>query len=226
MSISQNGYPASPDRDAIDVDRDFTSNGATFPGGVLRGHVSWLFNWLVTQLHTRVEPVHPGWCWGYNYREIRGGGRLSNHASGTAIDYNAPNHGLGGINTFPADDRATIRRILDECDNIIRWGGDYTGRKDEMHFEINAPIDRVIATVERLQGSSSAPPIGSELSKTTIQTIQRIINKWYPKLISLVEDGVWGPKTENAVKYFQEQNGLVPDGIVGPLTRARLGMKD
>jgi peptidoglycan hydrolase-like protein with peptidoglycan-binding domain len=35
-------------------------------------------------------------------------------------------------------------------------------------------------------------------------------------------DGDFGSQTENAVKQFQEENELTPDGIVGPLTWAKL----
>ena len=31
-------------------------------------------------------------------------------------------------------------------------------------------------------------------------------------------DGIFGPKTEAAVKKWQEHHGLKPDGIIGPLT--------
>ncbi len=35
-------------------------------------------------------------------------------------------------------------------------------------------------------------------------------------------DGVYGPKTANAVKRFQLMNGLTADGIYGPKTKASL----
>lgn len=35
-------------------------------------------------------------------------------------------------------------------------------------------------------------------------------------------DGIWGNKTEEAVRAFQADNGLVVDGIVGKATRAKL----
>jgi peptidoglycan hydrolase-like protein with peptidoglycan-binding domain len=35
-------------------------------------------------------------------------------------------------------------------------------------------------------------------------------------------DGIYGPRTEAAVKYFQRANGLVADGIVGQKTWAAL----
>ena len=35
-------------------------------------------------------------------------------------------------------------------------------------------------------------------------------------------DGIFGPRTKSAVQDFQRSKGLSPDGIVGPLTWARL----
>ena len=38
-------------------------------------------------------------------------------------------------------------------------------------------------------------------------------------------DGIFGPKTQNAVKQFQKENGLAVDGIVGPRTQNKLNEK-
>jgi peptidoglycan hydrolase-like protein with peptidoglycan-binding domain len=35
-------------------------------------------------------------------------------------------------------------------------------------------------------------------------------------------DGTFGTATDGAIRHFQSTNGLVIDGIVGPLTRAKL----
>lgn len=38
-------------------------------------------------------------------------------------------------------------------------------------------------------------------------------------------DGVYGPKTANAVKRFQSVNGLTADSIYGPKTKAKIEAK-
>lgn len=59
---------------------------------------------------------------------------------------------------------------------------------------------------------------------TTAQnkTVQTKLKRWgyYKGAI----DGIYGAQTKAAVKYFQQKNGLVADGIVGPKTAAALGM--
>lgn len=73
--------------------------------------------------------------WGYAPRPVRGSEVPSNHYSGTAEDLNATRHPLGAIGTFL---KAGLIRLLlkRRMRGLIRWGGDYHNRKDEMHFEI------------------------------------------------------------------------------------------
>jgi peptidoglycan hydrolase-like protein with peptidoglycan-binding domain len=100
--------------------------------------------------------------WGYAERPIRGGGQLSNHASGTAIDLNATRHPLGTSPSanFSAAQVVQIRRIVAVTGGVVRWGGDYTGRKDPMHFEINdgrtvAQCRVALDAMRRFNGSPS-----------------------------------------------------------------------
>ena len=43
------------------------------------------------------------------------------------------------------------------------------------------------------------------------------------KFLGIPTDGVFGSRTERAVKEWQSKNRLVVDGIVGPTTRNRMG---
>lgn len=151
MASSQNGWPASADRAAIGVER-FTVHGVDFVGGVKTGDVATVFTYLVEQLSARVERLVDGWCWGHYFRAVVGGGSaLSNHSSGTAIDFNAPNHPIGQTGTFSVSQVHTIHAILAKVFHVVRWGGDYTGRKDEMHFEINADAAAVAAAAKHIR---------------------------------------------------------------------------
>ncbi|MGH3095224.1 MAG: M15 family metallopeptidase, partial [Streptosporangiales bacterium] len=122
-----------------------------------RGDVTTVMRWVAERFHAEVEPLHHGWCWGYAPRNIRGGSSLSNHASGTAIDLNAPAHPLG---TQPRANYSRkqirrIHRIVGLSSRVIRWGGDYSGRKDGMHFEINAghaAVDKLARKVRSASG--------------------------------------------------------------------------
>ena len=58
---------------------------------------------------------------------------------------------------------------------------------------------------------------GSEVTK-----IQEKLKRW--GYYSGAVDGIYGPKTYEAVKYFQRKNGLTVDGIAGPKTLAAMGI--
>ena len=53
-------------------------------------------------------------------------------------------------------------------------------------------------------------------TKAENRTIQTKLKRWgyYTGAI----DGIYGPQTKKAVRYFQSKNGLTVDGIVGPKT--------
>ncbi|MDY4661081.1 spore cortex-lytic enzyme [Pseudoflavonifractor capillosus] len=55
-----------------------------------------------------------------------------------------------------------------------------------------------------------------------VRIIQTKLSNW--GYFSGAIDGIYGPKTEEAVKYFQRKNGLTADGVVGPATLRALGM--
>ncbi len=55
-----------------------------------------------------------------------------------------------------------------------------------------------------------------------VKTVQDKLRRWGYYKGSV--DGIYGPKTKEAVKYFQRKNGLTADGIVGKKTFEALGM--
>ena len=64
-------------------------------------------------------------------------------------------------------------------------------------------------------------------SGPAVLRLQNVLFAWYPgaePFKSLVADGAFGPKTEDAVEAFQRRAGLVVDGIAGPATLAALGI--
>lgn len=79
--------------------------------------------------------IKTGETWGYAGRYIRGTENStrvpSNHSWGLAVDLNAPSNPMGDrlITDIPAPVTALWKRFR------FRWGGDYSGRKDAMHFE-------------------------------------------------------------------------------------------
>jgi hypothetical protein len=147
MASSQNGWPVV-DHDAC-TDRKVC--GAEFPNGWLKGDVDVIFTYLINRLHAEVEPINVGGCWGWYVKAIEGGSSTSNHASGTAIDYNAPAHPMGSHNTYSSADRDRIHSILSYLEGTVRWGGDYSGRPDDMHFEINKSKSAVKAVADKIR---------------------------------------------------------------------------
>lgn len=66
----------------------------------------------------------------YNFRAVRGATHLSMHAYGAAIDFDAAHNPLGATHgRMPLEVVALFKA------EGWRWGGNYTGRQDWMHFE-------------------------------------------------------------------------------------------
>lgn len=70
----------------------------------------------------------------------------------------------------------------------------------------------------------ACPPTISEGSTgNTVKTLQRDLNAHISGVTPLTVDGIFGPKTDNRVRSWQDLVGLQVDGIVGPKTWHSLG---
>jgi hypothetical protein len=145
MTNSQNGWPIKPtDRSPLTV------AGVPF-GDVRSGDVFTVLQYVATRYHNEVEHLIRGTCGAYNPRKIPGSDTWSNHASATAIDCNWQRHPLGARGTYSSAQLAAVRRIVADCDGVIRWGGVYTTTVDEMHFEINKNAAAVKALAAKIR---------------------------------------------------------------------------
>ena len=149
MLTSHNGWTASKDPAEIDV------KSYLVPGTKIKlrcaATCAPLLITFAAEFHAHVEPIDVGALddWGYAFRNIRGSAdKLSNHSSGTAIDLNAPSHPLGHSGTFNPMQIVLIQALCKKYG--LKWGGDYKGRKDEMHFEIDLTPEKASALITKL----------------------------------------------------------------------------
>lgn len=234
METSQNGWAASDNAAVIRIDREFHVQGVSFPGGVREGITSLVLGYVVEQVHNRVEKLHSGWCWGWYYRPNRNDPTsLSNHSSGTAVDFNAPAHpnGVPTGRTWKPWQVQEIHKILREVDNVVRWGGDYQITPDSMHFEINASKKEVLEVARRLRRGEVKPCLHDRIKgrirrkrrakalrtgglvhianvkygqhNSDVAEVQKVLNAWYPHH-KLKVDGVYGRHTNDLLDFARK----------------------
>lgn len=139
-----NGWPAISEAH----DRRLTPF-AWVTGRVRAGDVDVVLIHVADRFNGEVEPIDPATSRGWAQDAHGDGDPESNHASGTAVDFNATAHPVGESGTFTAAQVATVRDILADFAPVVAWGGDFD-RPDERHFEIVGTPQEVAAVAERL----------------------------------------------------------------------------
>lgn len=148
-------------------------------------------------------------------RHVRGSATaISNHSWGTAIDLT-----VDGVLDKRGNDKVQFGlTLIAPIFNRHKW---YWGAgfptEDAMHFEVSKQL------LETLDGAPPVAVVDDEVSigerGPLVAELQRKLNKAGEDLDT---DGIFGGDTLAATRAFQARNGLVPDGIVGPRTWAKL----
>lgn len=149
MLKSYNGYPASQDPAEIKI-KSYTVKGTERKLRCAES-VGPLLAAFAADFHELVEPIDEGIFddWAYAFRMVRGStNRLSCHSSGTAIDLNATKHPLGKRGTFTPEQVRLIKALSTKYG--LKWGGDFRGRADEMHWEVEVKPRKAKALIESL----------------------------------------------------------------------------
>lgn len=220
-------------------------------GKVRSGDAHTILDHLGERFNREVEPINKSESWGYAQRDVRGNkGIVSEHNSGTAVDFNATKHPIGRRNTFSKEKQAAIRKIVRELDGAVRWGGEWA-RADDMHFELIGGVKKLKQVADKIKASGGSVKPSGDVGKPTtpkppakpsntpskaytdwVKELQRNLNLWKTDLPKLRVDGDYGTLTKNRVKEWQRRNkggaykGTLIDGEAGPLTCAGLKIKN
>lgn len=118
------------------------------------------------------------------------------------------------------------------CSGMSQWGSEELARQgfdsfsilkryygDDIEIVVNAPIRGITASYPGsplLRGSSGE-------NVTVLQVMINRISQDYPAIPRITPpDGIYGSRTENAVREFQRIFNLTPDGVVGKATWYKL----
>lgn len=225
---SQNGYSANIDSNIA----KYTIPGTSVKINLRKGNVSVVLLDFLAWFDVEIEKLEQASTGGYAKRPIEGSKTLSNHASGTAADVNWHKHPMGKKNTFSVAKQKKIREKLKEYDGVIRWGGDYKSRPDDMHFEINKNQASVDKQAARIKNGGEEPhpsagvdytlqfPVNGVLDRGTIGKWQHYTGQYTSRQLTKVfithvqrllkgtvdhrldADGIWGPETVRALQRY------------------------
>lgn len=236
MTVSYNGWSASPSPSAIGI-RTYTVGGGSRVA--LRSSVAPILVWLANYYSQNIEAIDGRQLddWGYSYRQTRGGGSMSNHSSGTAIDINALHYPRSTNNMTSAKQeecRQLVRKINSAAGKtLIKWGGEWSGEyRDQMHFEL-APNTSYTDVQRAVRNLTTKPVIWAD---KTISAFKGPYHAKAPTSVARVQSrlkaagflsspyilGTAGVKTRAAMKAWQKAHDYNADGIPGRVQLERL----
>jgi hypothetical protein len=223
------------------------------PGGRLPVHpkLAVIFTDLAEQWNATVHRLLWPGCWGWaEPRPIRGktGGAPSNHGSGTAVDFSAPElpQGVAAGILMTQRELDAAHALIRRYQGVLAWGGDWAAPDtDAMHWEV-APgtsveaVDALTAWLVRAPAAAPAAPTTDVPRETSTPQPSPAATPAGPgwtgpdlrgqSLQLRGEQGNNGPRVQAfqaflARNYFYAREGLGPagaDGWWGPKTTAVL----
>lgn len=200
----------------------------------VRSQLAPLVSELMNQTEAMGYQLKPSETGGFNCRAIRGSNKPSNHSKGKAVDLNWNSNPMSS--TFKTNIPPKVVKLWES--HGFYWGGRYNGRVDTMHFEyIGTPasVKKNLADLKKGGGGKpTTPPKGDKCDFTSkhstvnkgdrgaaVKEAQCLLAKKGYKEVGSA-DGIFGAKTDAAVRHFQKNNKLKVDGYVGPKTWAKL----
>jgi LysM repeat protein len=153
--------------------------------------------------------------------------RLFGKATPPAAPIAEPTGGAAGTYTVQRGD--TLSKIAQRTlGNGGRWKEIFDANRDQL----NNPNLIYPGTVLKVPGQAPAPSAPAQGSGPLVRKGSKgdPVRRMQERLKELGHDpkgadGVFGPNTEAAVKAFQAAHGLATDGVVGPQTWGKLGIK-
>lgn len=171
----------------------------------------------------QIEPVYNDvkdrfgktWFMGaYNNRNIAKTNTKSMHAYGRAFDIGGSKETMYKISRY-LQKIAGVQYVIYNREVSFKGGPwhKYTGANahtDHVHVDF-LPSFRYTSTTSSGSEAAQPPTIKAGSFGDWVEWLQKLLG-------GLTIDGVFGPKTEAAVKEFQKNRGLQQDGIVGMKT--------
>lgn len=195
------------------------------------------FNELAAVMAKYNYAITPPDVGAYNCRQITGGTGYSLHAYGIAADVNWQDNPYGPVlrTNMPSAMIEEIRSIVtNNRVPVFRWGGDYSGNKDAMHFEVVASPAELAAGIAGGAGQPLSAKeklywflwAGREAKKKPFLTMG---SEKDPKLVPYIKQvqralginqtGEYGVGTHNKVKAFQKFLNIKPKRHYGNMNK-------
>lgn len=108
------------------------------------------------------------------------------------------------------------------CSTTVKRGNAFTDSSPWTHWGIPKGLYSVKELKKagiKVEEDQNVPTLRKGSRGPAVMVLQNLLNQWGA---NLKPDGIFGDKTEAAVKDFQSTHKLTADGVVGPKTRAIL----